>query len=149
MLLSFVKNNRVIRSPRIRDSILQDPDLDIVVWAAAAECYITNFSLIQVGEDDIRSALEMVGNIRTLLREAGPSEIYYNNDELNAETLANRTRCLIRIRSVISTHPIEIFHLFSLSVEDDIFMESLVNNVRNEVTSYQNFLGKFKNKKKN
>ena len=146
-ILSFAKTKKIIRAPRIFNTILDDPDLDIVVWCAAAECYITHFALVPLTEDDITEALALVGRVRLLLRSAGPAAKYYAGPDLDDVTLGTRERCIIQARAIISTHPIEIFHNFRLNIDADIFMDTLLNNIRNEVTSYQHFISKFKNKK--
>ena len=127
---------------------MSDPDLDIVVWSAAAECYISNFAPNNLTNDDINTALGIVGQVRLLLREAGPSEKYFFGEDIDAEKIANRISCINRAKKIVREHPIEIFHNFNLVVDDDIFLENLLNNLRNEVTSYQHFILSFKNDKK-
>jgi len=146
--LNFAKKNRVVRTPRIFNNILNDPDLELVVWSAAAECYISNFALNNLTNDDINTALSIVGQVRLLLREAGPSEKYFFGEDIEAEKIANRISCINRAKKIVREHPIEIFHNFNLVVDDDIFLENILNNLRNEVTSYQHFIYSFKNDKK-
>ena len=117
VILSFTKIQKIIRAPRIFNTILNDPDVDIVVWCAAAECYITNFELNPLTEDDINEALALVGRVRVLLRSAGPAPKYYAGPDLEDDILGNRERCILRARIIISAHPIEIFHNFKLKIE--------------------------------
>ena len=146
--LSFVKEKKIIRAPRIFNNILNDPDIDIVVWAASAECYITHFNLNQLDPGDQDTALLMVGSVKNFLRSAGPAEKYYTSSELDLHTINNRKEHILLARRTMSSYPIELFHNFSLSVDDDIFMDTLLNNIRNEVTAYQFFINSVKKGKK-
>ena len=76
VILSFIKEKMIIRAPRIFNSILNDPDIDIVVWCAAVECYITHFNVNQLDPGDQEEALLMVGNVKNSLRSAGQDEKY-------------------------------------------------------------------------
>jgi hypothetical protein len=85
----------------------------------------------------------MCGRVRNLLREAGPDPKYYVT-ELTNEIIRTRAENLIIINQLINTYPIDLFRNFDLIIGPDLFMETLLNNFRNEITSYQGFISKFK-----
>ena len=140
------KGKRITKSPRIFNSILNDPDIELIVWAATAETYVRYFDPIQVSDPERQQALELIGMVKHFIRTAGPDIKYYRNEELNHNVITNRTTEIGRAIRIFRDYPVEVFHNFSLSCEDDIFMEILVNNIRNEVSSYQGFIDKFKSK---
>jgi hypothetical protein len=47
----------------------------------------------------------------------------------------------------MNEYPIDLLYNFPLGTPDDLFFEVLINNIRNEVTSYQDFIFKFKKRK--
>jgi hypothetical protein len=128
---------------QISNSILRDPDLDIVAWYAVFETYLHYLS---VGVDlipDLNNTLTICGNVRRLLKEAGPCLSYYV-DDLSEEKINKRRNNLAQIREIIDTYPVELLYNFELNISPDLFLEVLINNFRNEITSYQSFIFKFK-----
>jgi hypothetical protein len=115
-----------------------------VVWFTVFETYLIH---LNIGPDlvpDRDQTLTLCGRIRNLLREAGPDKMYYLND-ISIEIIANRTQKLIEINSIINRYPFELLYNFPIAIESDLFMEVLLNNLRNELTSYQFFIENFKN----
>jgi Reverse transcriptase (RNA-dependent DNA polymerase) len=55
-----------------------------------------------------------------------------------------RKRNIDSINKIISDFLVEILYNFNLTIEPDLFMETLLNNFKNDVTSYQFFIFKFK-----
>jgi hypothetical protein len=92
---------------------------------------------------ELNQTLLMCGTIRLLLREAGPDPKYYVSG-LTAEKIETRNRNLLEIRNITAQFPVEILLNFDLTVGPGLFMEVLLNNFRNEITSYQAFISKFK-----
>jgi hypothetical protein len=86
--------------------------------------------------------------VRGFLREAGPDENYYYND-ISIETLNTRMVKLDAIATIRRELHFDLLHNFALSIQDDLFMEVLLNNLRNEITSYQAFIEKFKKREFN
>ena len=105
VILSFIRVSNCIRAPRIFNTIMSDPDLDIVVWAASAECYITHFAANLLDPGDQDEALSIVGRVKQLLRLAGPSEKYYNSADLDIETIYNRNNTIRSARNIILSYP--------------------------------------------
>jgi len=105
---------------------------------------LVNFNDNEVTNDDRDEGLLLVGMVKSFLNAAGPDLHYYADEELDEATITNRDFHITEAKNIFSAHPIEIFYNFSLNIDDDMFMDVLLNNIRNEITSYQNFLEKFK-----
>jgi hypothetical protein len=67
---------------------------------------------------------------------------------LTEERLLLRDVNISEIKGIIRDNPIDLLYNFDLTISDDLFMEVLLNNFRNDVTSYQAFISKFKNNEK-
>ena len=130
------KSNRL---PAISHAILDDPDITAVVKISVAETYATHSNIANV--DDI---LRLTGRARILLREAGPSPTIRPAEELDADILDERERLVTNLQQTLETINIANLETVNLTCNDGVFMEVLLNNVRNDVTSYQNFIQKTK-----
>jgi exonuclease III len=136
---------RGVKHLKINESILRDPDIDIVLWYTVFETYL---HYLRVDPDlmvDLNDTLLICGRVRTDLFNAGPDPSYYVND-LTVEKLSERITKMEKIDEIINLYPVELMYNFQLNINDDLFMEVLLNNIRNEVTSYQSFISKFKKK---
>jgi exonuclease III len=137
------KLNRGSKHLKINDFILRDPDIDIVLWYTVFETYL---HYLDTGPDlahEIAHTLTQCGRVRVYLKNAGPDPSYYT-EALTVEKLRERDRLLSLIRDIMNNHPVDLCSNFDLTITDDLFMEVLLNNIRNEVTSYQGFIKKFK-----
>jgi hypothetical protein len=117
--------------------------VDIVAWYTTFESYLHH---LNIGPDLIPErdlTLRICGNIRKLLKDAGPDPAYYS-DNLTEDIVANRNANITQIRETMLQYPINILYNFDLIIRPDLFMEVLLNNFRNEMTSYQSFIFKFK-----
>jgi hypothetical protein len=148
ILLSFLNNGNGARLGKkkltIFESTLRDPDLDIVIWYTVLETYLLHFNVDPDLTAELETTLSNCGTVRQLLRDAGPDKSYYYN-ELTAEKLQIRINNLACINSIMDMLDLTLVHNFQLSISEDLFMEVLLNNLRNEITSYQAFIEKFKN----
>jgi hypothetical protein len=91
-----------------------------------------------------------VGNGFDGIRRAGPNEVHINpGDRSEAESLI-REGIIANIREFLEDFPFAMLRDGPLNVDNDIFMEGLMNNVRNHVVSHQSFMLKTaKSKRKN
>jgi hypothetical protein len=136
--LSFKKTNTASGRPTISSFILRDPDIEIIVKAAAFECYIQN----SVDDGFKTHNLNRIGRLYKSLRDAGPdcSNLEYSY----AELLDNDTReaHMAEVRRIVAELDIENIMEVEHGMPDDTFLDYLVNNIRNEVISYQSFISK-------
>jgi hypothetical protein len=163
ILLSFVPlPPKSVARPTISNLILKDPDLDLVVALAVADTYLSCTDL-NVGLDKDRLRIG-VGSALKKLRELGVSETFLVSGELSPEASLLRAAKIAEIKEFLDTVPFDLLAnglLKRLSADpdlppvpnpvpeaddSDLFLEGLMNNVRNSVVSHQNFV--FKNAKK-
>jgi exonuclease III len=148
IFLSFLNNGNGARLGKkkltIFESTLRDPDLDIVIWYTVLETYLLHFSVDPDLTGELATTLSSCGTVRQLLRDAGPDKAYYYN-ELTVEKLQIRSNNLAHINRIMDMLDLTLVHNFKLSISEDLFMEVLLNNLRNEISSYQAFIEKFKN----
>jgi hypothetical protein len=138
--LSFKAIGKPITIPIISNSILKDPETDFVVGLAVAETYI-NYSTAITEEE--RTNLRLgCGRAWSSLRDAGPRNVYAapgNRSELEELT---REAKIADVREFLEFFPFETTRDGTLSIEDDIFMECLINSIKNETISHQTFVKK-------
>jgi hypothetical protein len=121
-----------VKKLQISNFVLQDIDVDIVAWYATFETYLQYIRVIPELIPDRDQTLSICGNVRKLLKDAGPASDYYI-DGLTQEKITLRNTNIGKIRNIMNTFPIELLYNFDLSIEDDLFMEVLLNNFRNEL----------------
>ncbi len=140
--LDFRKPIRKIqKNLKISNSILGDPDLPIVVKLAAVETYTQN--AVQTELHTIfgnRDPYRLIGNMWQSLRSAGPHPKILPEEEITIELIENREAELRTIANNLDSFSFTDLENIELSCERDTFMETLLNNIRNEVTSYQHFI---------
>jgi hypothetical protein len=138
ILLSFKPSATNNTRPVILEKILRDPDIEIVVKLASYECYLQN-SVDIVNKNRL---LPCIGNCFRLLRQAGPDPNYVEYAFGNLLDVDVRTGFIQELRQVMAMLDEEGIPEMATSVDDDIFLETLMNNVRNEMISYQAFIFK-------
>ena len=146
----YLNKNNFIRGPMISNMILKDPDIDVVVFTATLECYITHLNiertpLFATGKENI---LLDIGNVWVKLREAGPDPNYFLAEDLADGYRTNREHRLQELNLILRRYDLESIQHFPLLVEDNIFMETLLNCIKHEVSIYQHFISKTKGAKK-
>jgi exonuclease III len=128
----------------IMNKILGSDLLDAVVYSSVADTYLHH--IIPPQGFNREMSLGIVGTIKALLRSLGIDFRQRPGYTPTEEELAQREESLLRLRYLVSTLNIPWLEGLEKSVDIDIFMETLINNVRNDVTSYQSFFIKEKRK---
>jgi exonuclease III len=139
VVLDFCAVPAASSRPNISNKILSDPDIDTVVELSALECYAT---YLEVGNPIKEPALRMVGEVLGILREAGPDPSFLPYS--HAALLDADARIQLMDRKDLIMRELRDLNLdtFPLTIDDDDFMEILINSVRNSVISYQSFISK-------
>ena len=150
-LTFYPKKDKSCQGPVISNAILKNPDLDLVVQTAILECYILNLSIenTPLNVNGRQTILDDIGTIWMNIRRAGPVPSRYNLDEISEEDLRQRERCIQEITATLSRYPLETIQTYPLMVDNCLFLETLLNCVRNEVSSFQHFVQKTKKETKN
>jgi len=139
------KNNRT----SISTAILYDDDIEIVVRTAVLECYIHHINRELCHNFNVEASLNRIGRIWSLLREAGSVYSVNRDADGGEERFILRQACLDEIRIISNGFSVERIQSLPLQCEDDIFLETLLSALKNEVSSYQNFIFKNKTEYKN
>jgi hypothetical protein len=139
VVLNFDKIKPAVTIPTITPKIVNDPDLVLIVEISTLEIY-TRYSTAPTAEQR-QVSLGILGRCRRLLREAGPDPAfaggggnYVNND------IDQRIRNIDQIRYLLNNFNLNIIQNGVMSIPDDEFLEILINDLRNEVVSYQTFI---------
>jgi hypothetical protein len=137
--ICFKKQGTGIRTPTISREILKDPDIDLVVKISIYETYAHHSNIIT---EPVRlETLLRLGTARRDLRESGPDS---STLPVGSRNELRRSGVLAGIKETLNYFRIAEFYVggFVDGISDDIFMETLVNNLKNDVVSYQNFISK-------
>jgi hypothetical protein len=134
--LSFTGKKPVVTIPTISPKILSDPDLEIVIIVSLVEIYTRYRS--DLNEIQTQEILGILGRCRGLLRDAGPDPTFAGGGaaDVNADTDI-RTRNIAAILQNLTEFNIPAMQALPLSIPDDEFLEILINNLRNDIISYQ------------
>ena len=144
--LSFIPKPKNLTPPTISKLILEDPDLGRIVALAVADTYLIHSSLLA---ENVRVGLQhQLGIAKGTLRACGPDSAHLPPGHRSELEENIRAANIATVDETIDSIP-----LAALQQEDlcdgptpDIFMESLVNNIRNEVISHQIYIKKQINK---
>ncbi len=142
VVICFKDPTKVIKQPTISRELLKDPDLELHVMLTVADTYQLHTSSLE--EREIARRLLDIGSAKKLIRELGPDSSHLPVDYRSEYEENIRSGRLGEIREVLEEFPLARLEdgTFKDGITDDIFMETLVNNIRNECISYQIFLAK-------
>ncbi len=112
-----------------------DPDINLIVEISALETYVTYCS--EYDENRKSELLRNLGRCRASLRKAGPDPVFAGGggDYINAD-IDKRNRNLTEIRDILANFDLAFLQNSELIVDNDDFLELLINNIRNDVIGY-------------
>ncbi len=124
--LSFKNKNKPITVPIISNSVLKDPETDFVV--GLVKTYI-NYSTTITEEDRIILRLGC-GHAWSSIRAAGPRNVFAApGDRTELEELTREAK-IADVREFFEFFPFDDTRDGTLSIEDDIFMECLLDTIK-------------------
>jgi len=142
--LSFVPPPKKAKfNHRVDFDTINNPDTLLVVQTALIEAYKMN-----ADPTDLRRIFPNInfdaklGRIWTLLRETTPDPKLYPDLEPKESDIITRIRNIDVIETELREVDIPALQTVLLTCGSRIFYDSLINNVRNEVVSYQAFIRK-------
>ena len=139
VILDFNKQHNGISRPCISNSILDDENLDKIVWTALFETYCIHATL----DLDRRNVLlGEVGRLKNKIRLLGPPLKNLSDEMLAGVDIAGRQLIVRDIEATIMRLDALDYQGWGLDVECDVFLDVLLNSIRNEVISYQTFIDK-------
>ncbi len=103
---------------------------------AAYECYI------HASNDEVfrQRTLPLIGRAFSLLREAGPDGRFLDYSFASLLDIDSRDVFMNELRVVCDELDGEEILGRDTAMDNDVFLEYLVNNIRNEIVSYQSFI---------
>jgi hypothetical protein len=143
--LNSNRSNNFKKTVRIRNHLLDIDILQIRVELAVAETYLLHLEAGDLQQDFIKTNLRKVGELKAQCLNIPypyrywPAGYFAEADILNRAILMENTRA--------ETNDLNIPHLFDLNLNIDglLFMETLLNAIKNEIISFQSHFLKWKN----
>jgi hypothetical protein len=142
IFVCFKDPPKVIKQPTISRELIKDPDIELHVALAVADTYLIHTNALE--NQELLRLTQLVGLAKLNIRRAGPDKIYFHDGYRTEEEENTRAALLGSIHELCDSFPIEQVQRggFNDNLADDIFLETLINNIRNECVSYQIFLAK-------
>jgi hypothetical protein len=91
--------------------------------------------------------LNTCGTIKKLIRDCGPQPELCVGSDLDLELVTLRERRKNRIQVLTGTLNLNLIEKIQIDCDPDIFLETLLNNLKNDVISHQAFIRKSKKAK--
>jgi exonuclease III len=128
----------------ISNKELDDELLDYLVAATVCETYLIHTEQ-QIIEGRIRNnLLELCGRMKWLIRDCGPPPELITGNQPSVIEIEERSRKIIRLQILKNSIDLPSVENVNLTCGNDIFLETLLINVKNEVVSHQSFMRKKK-----
>jgi hypothetical protein len=107
-----------------------------------ADTYLIHSNALD--EQELIRLTTEVGTAKRDIRRAGPDKKYFHDGYRSEEEENARAALLGNIHELLDSFPINTVQRggFKDGLKDDIFLETLINNIRNKCVSYQIFLSK-------
>jgi hypothetical protein len=141
------KTNNARMRPTISNKELDDELLEFLVAATMCETYLLHTDTPFVSGRSKDDILSNCGNIKKLVKECGPPVHLIIGALSDEEAITERSRKVTRLLIMQNNLPVREVTDLILSCDPDVFFETLMNNLRNEVCSHQTFMRKAKFKK--
>ena len=139
VILDLNKPNIGISRPCISNKTLDSDNIDFVVWAAVFESYCIHAA---INQDRRAELLRETGRIKYLIRSLGPPLKDRTDEMLVGVDLDDRVLVVREIEDAVGRLDLLNYQEWALQVENDLFLDVLLNTIRNEVISYQTFIDK-------
>ncbi len=137
--MDFSVPKPVSSRPSITNKILRDPDIDKVIELASYDCYCINID----GHNAVKDvAARLIGRGLELLKEAGPDPAFLPYAHAPLRDMDERTQMMDQLDNImVELRELQLDNL-PMVIDDDIFMEILINGIKNAVISHQAFISK-------
>jgi hypothetical protein len=121
--------------------------LEFLIKSTVCETYVLNCNGNVIGGVNKNFLLNTCGIIKRLIRDCGPPIELRAGQDPDPDSYAQRERIRNRIQVLTNTLNLNVLERIDLQCEPDIFMETLLNNLKNDVISHQIFMRKVKKMK--
>jgi exonuclease III len=135
------------QSVSINHSIIFNPRLPDVILAATVDCFLQH--AVPDPAYNLDRGLVEVGNFIRIMRDLNNNELSLalNKDDNNLIVTNRRLNDLLAEQRRLLPTPDQL-NILVLDCEPDLFLDVLVNNIRNEIISFQSWAHKANNIKK-
>ena len=123
---------------------MKDPLISDIVRVSLFECYVHHAI-----NKDRKTLLARLGRVKFLIRQAGADGSLLLPNARNELEELERAALIGEARSILDEFDLDTWQAAEIDIEDDLFLEYLVNCIRNDVISYQVFISNSFNKTKN
>ncbi len=140
--LDMRRKDKIISVPTVARFILKDPELEILIALTVIEYYV--LLTLQMTDLEKNRVLGIIGTAKSDFRKIGPAMIHINAGSRCEREDPEREGILGGIRAFIDEFPLQELQAGAMreDVNDDYFLEGLINNIRNETISHQFFISK-------
>jgi len=138
VVLDFNRKIPASSRPTISARILKDPDIEILVKLSAYECYTQQMPIGALKNLTLR----LIGRSHKILRDMGPDPTYIEYAYAELLDLDSRNTLKDELNRLIRDLDDRLLEDTDMEMEPDLFMEYLMNNIRNDVINYQSFIFK-------
>jgi hypothetical protein len=134
VFLQLIGKIRQRRSPTICNKILRDPDIELIVDLSVKETYLI---YQERPVENKRALLAGIGTNVGRIREAGLNKSFYRLVDLDPADELRRQQLLTLINDFRSSADFLSIVDYPVNINDDLFFEMLLNNIRNDIIGYQ------------
>ena len=143
-----MRENSHNSKPSISNFILNDPLIEIVVKLSVIECYLHQVD-VSAHPLNIPVLLQRVGTAKVTLRGVGADDaILVPGTRTEYDSLLHENK-IAGLNATIDDFDIDGLQSLAIIIEDDLFLEYLINCIRNDIVSYQTFISRTFNQTKN
>jgi exonuclease III len=129
----------------IRNNLLHIDILQLRVELSVAETYLVHREEAALPQQEAAAKLREVGNIRNQILNLPYPYEYWPLDSFSDADIISRRLKLERLKNSITILDLDRLINLQLSVNGLVFLDTLLNNVRNEIISFQAHFFKWKN----
>jgi hypothetical protein len=107
----------------------------MLVKLSVAECYL----IYQTRPNEQKNnLLRLIGTARNGLREAGPARAFYNLEFTSQAEHEMRVQSINNL-AITNSQEFQEISSFPINIDHDVFFEMVINNVKNDLLTYQIF----------
>ena len=137
-LLSLVKKKAPNSRPCISDFVLNDTSTELLVGLTTSECFIHHSITINNRDRLVKEdRLLRIGRAKYLTRKVGLDNVFREEGPRSVIENIERENMFAEARMILDDLVALRLELSEIDISPDLFLEYLVNCIRNEVTSYQ------------
>ena len=145
ILINFnTTKKKTLGNTTISKDIVNDSELELVVKLAAAECYAVHNNIDEWAPGNRENLLLGIGLNRTALRQLGPSSRYLPMEDIDFDRMRIREESIDNVKTFVDNIDFNELENMSRTCDHAVFMEVLLNAVKNDAISYQSFVHKAK-----